>query len=167
MTDCWWSCGPCSIHDADAALEYAKRLKALRDEHAERSAHRHAHLLREAAHHRRVEGPDQRSQPRRKLRHQPRAARVARLAERPGGDGAADRDGVPRPDFAAVRRGPGVLGSDWRANDREPGPSRAGQRPFDARGLQERDARDGADRRRSGRRLPGTRIISFRSPSRV
>ncbi|MBT8468228.1 MAG: 3-deoxy-7-phosphoheptulonate synthase [Deltaproteobacteria bacterium] len=26
--------GPCSIHDADAALDYAKRLKALRDEHA-------------------------------------------------------------------------------------------------------------------------------------
>ena len=27
--------GPCSIHDSDAALEYAKRLKALRDQHAE------------------------------------------------------------------------------------------------------------------------------------
>ncbi len=27
--------GPCSIHDPDAALEYAKRLKALRDQHAE------------------------------------------------------------------------------------------------------------------------------------
>lgn len=26
--------GPCSIHDADAALEYAERLKALREEHA-------------------------------------------------------------------------------------------------------------------------------------
>jgi 3-deoxy-7-phosphoheptulonate synthase len=27
--------GPCSIHDAQAALDYAKRLKALRDEHAD------------------------------------------------------------------------------------------------------------------------------------
>ena len=58
--------GPCSIHDPDAALEYAgaaapARAEALSDELAGGDAH----LLREAAHHRRLEGADQRPAPRR------------------------------------------------------------------------------------------------------
>ena len=67
--------GPCSIHDPRPALEYARRLAARwptswRDE----LLHRHARLLREAAHHRRLEGADQRPAPRRQLRHQRGAA---------------------------------------------------------------------------------------------
>jgi 3-deoxy-7-phosphoheptulonate synthase len=53
--------GPCSIHDTDAAMEYARRLKAEADRLKERPADRDAGVLREAAHHRGLEGPDQRS----------------------------------------------------------------------------------------------------------
>ena len=42
--------GPCSIHDLAAALEYAGRLRPLRDEFARRPADRHAGVFREAAH---------------------------------------------------------------------------------------------------------------------
>ncbi len=42
--------GPCSIHDPDAALDYARRLRKVADEHCEGAVRRHARLLREAAH---------------------------------------------------------------------------------------------------------------------
>ncbi len=32
MTACWSSSGPCSVHDPAAALEYAPRLQAVRDQ---------------------------------------------------------------------------------------------------------------------------------------
>jgi len=47
--------GPCSIHDPAAAIEYARKLQALRTHYAGR----HACVLREAAHHGGLEGPDQ------------------------------------------------------------------------------------------------------------
>ena len=53
--------GPCSIHDPEAALEYARRLKPLADELSGRPPDRDARLFREAAHDRRLEGADQRS----------------------------------------------------------------------------------------------------------
>ena len=70
--------GPCSIHDPDAALEYAARLVAERRRLAG-GLDRDAGLFREAAHHRRLEGPDQRSAPGRQLRHQRGPAHGAQL----------------------------------------------------------------------------------------
>ena len=75
--------GPCSIHDHDQAIEYAQRLKARGRRAAGRPADRHARLLREAAHHRRLEGLHQRPAPRRQLRDQrrPASARARLLLE--------------------------------------------------------------------------------------
>ena len=72
--------GPCSIHDSDAALEYARTPRSRGASVRGRPAHRHARLFREAAHHRRLEGADQRSAPRRQLRHQRRPAPGAQAA---------------------------------------------------------------------------------------
>ena len=56
----------------------------------------------------------------------------------------------------AVHRRPGLLGRDRRPHDGEPGPPRAGLRPLDAGRLQERHRRRRPDRhrRRAGRRAP-------------
>ena len=61
---------------------------------------------------------------------------------------------VPRPDHAAVHRRHRLLGSDRRADDREPDPPPARLGPLDAGRLQERDRRrrPGRGRRRSRRR---------------
>ena len=116
-----------------------------------RPLHRDANLLREAAHDGRLEGADQRPQARRQLRHQSRAPRGARASQLAGRARFACWDRVPRSDFTAVRRRPGVLGSDRRTYHREPGASRARKRPVDAGGLQERNARHREDRgRRAG-----------------
>ena len=78
--------GPCSIHDPAAALEYAERLR--RDAPRRRGGPRgrDARLLREAAHHGRLEGPHQRPAPRRQLPHQRGPAHRARPAgaDQPG-----------------------------------------------------------------------------------
>ena len=55
--------GPCSVHDEEAGLEYAQRLKALQDEYQRPHAHSDAGVLREAAHDRRLEGHDLRPLP--------------------------------------------------------------------------------------------------------
>ena len=65
--------GPCSVHDVAAAKEYASRLQAERAASRRGPADRDARVLREAAHHRRLEGADQRSAPRRQLRRSTRA----------------------------------------------------------------------------------------------
>ena len=57
--------GPCSVHDVEAALEYAGRLAELSRELERRPADRDAGLLREAADDDRLEGADQRPPPRR------------------------------------------------------------------------------------------------------
>ncbi len=67
--------GPCSIHDPQAALDYARRLKGRARASEIGARNRDARLLREAAHDGRLEGIDQRSRPRRQLSHQPRIAR--------------------------------------------------------------------------------------------
>ncbi len=70
--------GPCSIHDHGQAIEYAQRLKARGRCAAGRPADRDARLLREAAHHRGLEGLHQRPAPGRQLRDQrgPASARA-------------------------------------------------------------------------------------------
>jgi 3-deoxy-7-phosphoheptulonate synthase len=70
--------GPCSIHDYDAAMEYAKKLAKEAEKHG-RPRHRDARLFRKAAHHGRLEGPDQRSASRQQLPHQRRPAPGARI----------------------------------------------------------------------------------------
>ena len=62
--------GPCSIHDSDAAMDYARSLAAEAERHWRRSADPDARLFREAAHDGRLEGADQRSAPRRQLQDQ-------------------------------------------------------------------------------------------------
>ena len=59
--------GPCSIHDENAALEYARRLNDHRPEIRRPAARRDAGLLREAANDRRMEGACVRSPPERFL----------------------------------------------------------------------------------------------------
>ena len=98
--------GPCSIHDPKAAREYAGRLVVERQRHARRPRGGDARLLREAAHHRRLEGAHQRPGARRQLPDQPGAPPRARAAPRRRGAGAARRLRVPRHDHAAVRGGP-------------------------------------------------------------
>ena len=61
--------GPCSIHDSDAACEYAEKLSKGCPGFIARSVNYHARIFRKAAHHRRLEGLDQRSLPRQQLRH--------------------------------------------------------------------------------------------------
>ena len=57
--------GPCSVHDVEAASEYAHRLAELAPELRDDLCLDDARLLREAAHHDGVEGHDQRPAPRR------------------------------------------------------------------------------------------------------
>ena len=87
-TACWSIIGPCSIHDPLAALEYARRLKAEREPLRRHARDRDARLLREAAHHGRLEGPDQRPLPRRELPHRRGPAhRAASCCSRSTGSG--------------------------------------------------------------------------------
>ena len=74
--------GPCSVHDLDAAREYAQRLAATAGGAARRPVHRHARVLREAAHHHRLEGHDQRPPPRRLRGREHRPAHGPRAAAR-------------------------------------------------------------------------------------
>ena len=115
---------------------------------------RDAGLLREAAHHRRLEGADQRPLPERQLPHQRGPARRARppRAHQPGRRPGGLR--VPRRDLAAVHRRPDQLGRDRRAHHREPGAPRARLRPLRPGRLQERHRRQRPDRRRRDPRRP-------------
>ena len=70
--------GPCSIHDPQAAMEYARRLRPLRDTLGRRARDRHARVFREAAHHGRLERAHQRPRSRRQLQHQQGAYGSAR-----------------------------------------------------------------------------------------
>ena len=144
--------GPCSIHDPAAAVEYASRLTAARGSLRARIGGRHALLLREAPHDRRLEGPDQRSRSRRQLPRQPRAATGPEAAPRREQPRFADGLGVPRYADPPVHRRPHVLGGDWGTHNREPGAPRDGVRVVDARRLQEQHRRQRPDcHRRSGR----------------
>ena len=158
--------GPCSVHDPEAALEYAGRLTEARERSRRRPADRDAGVLREAAHGDRLEGPDQRPghgrRPRRAPRpaHRPAAAARHRLPRPAGGLRMA------RPDHAAVHRGHGDLGRDRRADHREPGPPPARLRPVDAGRVQERHGRR---RPGGGGRVPGVghrAHVLRRDPSR-
>ena len=75
--------GPCSIHDPTAALDYAGRLAEVRRAARGRPGNPDARLFREAPHHGRVEGADQRPGPGRRLQDQrgpaPGAAAAAGL----------------------------------------------------------------------------------------
>ena len=128
------------------------KLKVERDQLRRHAGDRDARLLREAAHHGRLEGPDQRPLPRRQLPHRRGPAHRAPAADRHQPAGHAGGQRVPRRDLAAVHRRPDLLGRDRRAHHREPGAPRAGLGPVGADRLQERHRRQHPDR---DRRDPG------------
>ena len=147
--------GPCSVHDPDAALEYAGQARRGRGRAPRRPPDRDAGLLREAEDDDGVEGTDQRPPPRRLLRRQLRPAQ----GEDPAPAGARprppDRVRVPRPDHAAVHLRHRRLGRDRRPHDREPDPPPARVRPLDADRVQEPDRRQRPGRGRRGPRGGG------------
>ena len=125
---------------------------------------RHARVLREAAHHGGLEGPDQRPAPGRQLRRPPGPADwPGSCCSTSARAGRAGRLRVPRPDHPAVHRGPGDLGRDRCAHHGKPGPPPAGLGPVDAGGLQERHRRrrPGRHRRAAGPR-PAAHLLRRR-----
>jgi hypothetical protein len=138
--------GPCSIHDPVAAMDYARRLKALADEDGRRALRRDARLLREAAHDDRLEGPHQRSAHERLVRHRARPPARPQGAARRERTGPARRHGGARPDQPAVPRRPRQLERHRRPHDRIADAPRDGERPVDAGRLQERHGRRTAGR---------------------
>ena len=77
--------GPCSVHDMTAARDYAGAAGRQGRGPARRPLHRDARVLREAAHHDRLEGADQRPAPRRLRGREHRAADGAPAAARDPG----------------------------------------------------------------------------------
>ena len=140
--------GPCSIHDTEGRARVRRTAEDAGRPLRRPPRHRHADLLREAAHLGRLEGADQRSRSGRELPHQQRPSPGPPAAARPEQPRHADRVGISRhPDSAAHRR-PHVVGRDWRAHGREPGAPRARVRALDAGRLQEQHRRQHRYRRR-------------------
>ena len=145
--------GPCSVHDPAAALDYAGRLRALRDRQHAGPAGRDAGLLREASHDDRLEGPDQRPG------HGRRPTTCTAACASPAGSCSTSLElGLPvgcewlDPITPAVHRGHCDLGRDRRADHGEPGPPPARLGPVDAGRVQERHRRRHPG---GGRRVPG------------
>ena len=145
--------GPCSVHDTDAARDYAVQLERVRLREREGPVRGHARVLREAAHHDRVEGPDQRPPPRRLRRRERGAAHGARAAAGGARPRIAGGVRISGSDHAAVHLGHRRLGRDRRAHRGKPDPPPAGLGPVDAGGLQEPHRRQRAGGR--GRRARG------------
>ena len=133
--------GPCSIHDHEAAMDYARQLQRTRRAAEERSADRDARLFREAAYHGGLEGPDQRPAPRRQLHDQRGRARCAQAAVGDQRTRPAGGHRVPRHDHAAVHRRPDLLGRHRRAHHRIAGAPRTGLGPVLPGRFQERHRR--------------------------
>ncbi|CPO85780.1 phospho-2-dehydro-3-deoxyheptonate aldolase [Bordetella pertussis] len=121
-----------------------------------RPAHRHARVLREAAHHRGLEGLHQRSAPGRQFPHQRRPAPRAPPAAGNRRPGTAHRHRIPGPAQPAIHRRPDRLGRDRRAHHRKPQPPATGLGPELPAGFQERHRRrhPGGGRRHRGRQRP-------------
>ena len=134
---------------------------------ARRPLHRHARVLREAAHDDGLEGHDQRPPPRRVGRREQRSAHGARPAPRGPRPRSAGGLRVPRPDHPAVHLRRGGLGRDRRAHHREPDAPPARLRSLDAGGLQEPHRRQRAGRRRRGARRRGAPRVHGRRRERA
>ena len=133
--------GPCSIHDPVAAVEYAARLAALREQLADRLEI----VMRVYFEKPRttvgwkglINDPDLDGS----FRHQQGTAAGAQRAVGRQQSRPAGRHRIPRHDDAAIHRRPDRVGGDRRAHDREPDPSRTGVRAFLPGRLQERHRR--------------------------
>ena len=139
--------GPCSIHDPDGRASSTRSgSRPSGPGMADDLRDRDARLLREAAHHGRLEGADQRSRPRRQLPHQRGPARSrANCCSTSTSSGVPAGTRVPRHDHAAVHRRPGRAGArSARAPPRVAGPSRARLGPVMPGRLQERHRRQRA-----------------------
>jgi 3-deoxy-7-phosphoheptulonate synthase len=118
--------GPCSIHDHDQALDYARRLKARRRRAERRPADRDARVLRESRAPRSAGRATSTTRTWTALSASTKgcAGRVNccwKSAARP-----AHRHRIPRPAEPAIHRRPGGVGRDRRAHHRKPEPSPAG-----------------------------------------
>ena len=102
--------GPCSVHDPEAGPRVRGAAQRRGQAAGRRPADRDARLLREAAHDDRLEGPDQRSSPRRLRRRQRRPAAGPSPAARGARPRHSGRLRVPRPDHAAVHLRPRLPG---------------------------------------------------------
>lgn len=74
--------GPCSIHDPAAALDYARRLKVVREQYKDTLEIVMRVYFEKPTHDRGLEGPDQRPLPGRNLPHRRRPAHCAAVADR-------------------------------------------------------------------------------------
>ncbi len=125
--------GPCSVHDPVAAVDYAERLAALREQLADRLEI----VMRVYFEKPRttvgwkglINDPDLDGSF--DINRGLRLARNVLSAVNNLGLPAGDR--IPRHDDAAIHRRPGGVGGDRRAHHREPDPSRAGFRTCPAR----------------------------------
>ena len=129
--------GPCSIHDPAAALEYADRLLACREQYADDLLIVIARVFRKAADDCRLERPDQRSENRWQLRYQLDGLRVARgllleLAQKRVPAGCEFLDTIS-PQFIADLVAWGAIGARTTESQVHP---RTGIRPVDAGRLQ-------------------------------
>ena len=143
--------GPCSIHDPEAALDYAGRLATVR----ERLAGDLLVIMRVYFEKPRTtvgwKGPHQRPRSRRHVPDRRRAPGRPPPAARSRRDGRALGSRVPRRVHPPVLRGPRVVGSDRRADDREPVAPAARVRPLVPGRVQERHRRQRQDRGRRDR----------------
>ena len=144
--------GPCSVHDLDATLDYARRLSSVADELKDelliamrvyfekpRTTTGWKGLINDPH----LDGSGDVNEGLRRARH----VLLGVLERR-----AAGRLRVARPDHAAVHLRRGQLGRDRGAHDREPDPPPARLRAVDAGRLQEPDRRQRAGRGRRGPR---------------
>ncbi len=151
--------GPCSIHDPRAAMEYAQRLRPLRDSHGDaleivmrvyfekpRTTVGWKGLINDPD----LDGSFN-------INKGLRLGR--RLLVRHQCHGLAGRRRVSRHDLAAVHLRSRCMGRDRRAHDREPSAPRAGVGPLVPRRVQERHRRERQDCRRRCRR--GVTSASF------
>ena len=144
--DCFVVVGPCSIHDPDAALEYARPAGGAGGPGGRHPVRRHAGVLREAAHVDRVEGVRQRPADGRFVPHPGGHARRAPAARAVRRHGTGGRNRGAGPAHAAVSRRPDRLVRHWRAHDRVADAPGDGERPVGARWVQEQHRRRPRDR---------------------
>lgn len=120
--------GPCSVHDPAAALDYARRLAALKDELGGELLIVMARVFRKTAYDGRLERLDQRSRHRRQLQYQKRPAFGPSYAAWRIGRRFGHRHGIPGTNQPAIHFRRGQLGCDRRSQYGKPGapPARFG-----------------------------------------
>ena len=158
--------GPCSLHDPDAAVDYAQHLARL----APRVAHRILVVMRVYFEKPRTtigwKGLINDPLHGRQLRHAAGVANRAPAADRDQLDGPSCRHRGTRSDHAAIYRRFDLLGGHRRAHHRIADPSRDGQRFVDAGGFQESHRRRPENRGQRDRIGARTSFLHRHRPGR-